>query len=110
MLIRYYLKTRGTGNATVVITDEAGKDVARLSGGTAAGINTVPWNMRIAPAGQGGRGGGGGRRGGPPIVDQLMPLGEYTATLTVAGQTLTQKGRIAKTQGWSIGGGPVVIR
>jgi photosystem II stability/assembly factor-like uncharacterized protein len=111
MLIRYYLKARGTGNATVVVSDAAGAEVARLSGPTAAGINTVQWNMRIG-GGAGGRGGGGGGggRGGAPIVDQLMPLGEYTVTLTVGGQTLTQKGRIAKTQGWSIGGGPVVIR
>ena len=94
----------------MAITDNTGKEVARLSGPTAAGINTVQWNMRITQAGQGGRGGGGGGRGGVPIVDQLMPLGDYTVTLTVGGQTLTQKGTIAKTQGWTIGGGPVVIR
>jgi hypothetical protein len=31
-------------------------------------------------------------------------------TLTVAGNTLTQKATIAKTQGWSIGATPQIIR
>jgi photosystem II stability/assembly factor-like uncharacterized protein len=110
MLIRYYLKNRGTGAATVVITNAAGQEVARLQGTANAGINTVQWTMRDSGGRGGGRGGGGGGRGGEPIVNQLMPLGDYTVTLEVAGQTLKQTGRVAKTQGWTIGGGPVVIR
>ena len=41
MAIRYYLKTARTDGATVVITDIHGKEVARLKGESAAGINTV---------------------------------------------------------------------
>jgi hypothetical protein len=39
-----------------------------------------------------------------------MPLGECTVTLEVAGQTLVQKGRIPRTQGWSLGLVPQIIR
>jgi hypothetical protein len=38
------------------------------------------------------------------------PLGEYTVTLDIDGKQLTQKARIAKTQGWSIGAVPQIIR
>jgi hypothetical protein len=113
MVIRYYLKAQGAGNATIVITSAAGQEVARLQGPVAAGINTVLWTTRLQPAGAGGRGagarGGGGGRGGANL-DQLAPLGEYTVTLEVGGKTLTQKARILKTQGWSLGLVPQTIR
>ena len=60
MAIRYYLKTARTDGATVVITDIHGKEVARLKGESAAGINTVYWNM-LAPPAPGATGRGGGR-------------------------------------------------
>jgi hypothetical protein len=70
------------------------------------------WNMRVA--GAGGRGGGrgaapAGARGGAGL-DQLMPLGEYTVTLDVDGRTVSGKGRIAKTLGWSLAPSPQIIR
>jgi hypothetical protein len=62
----------------------------------------------VAGAGAGaGRGGGGA---GASVLDQLLPLGEYTVTLEVNGKALTQKGRIAATQGWSLGPVPQIIR
>ena len=117
MLIRYYLKSSGA-SAAVVVADEKGVEVARLQGSANAGINTVVWNTRLG----GGRGGGAGARGagtgragggatrGGAGLDQLAPLGEYTVTLEVAGKTLTEKARIIKTQGWSLGLTPQVIR
>jgi hypothetical protein len=43
-------------------------------------------------------------------LDQLAPLGDYTVSVTVAGRTLTTAGKIVKTQGWSIGQTPTIIR
>jgi hypothetical protein len=104
MVIQYYLKSAGA-RATVVVTDAAKQEVARLPGPAAAGINTVVWNTR-RDTGAGGRGG----RGGPPIVDLLMPLGDYTVTVETGGTKLTGPAKIAKTQGWSLGLTPQVIR
>ena len=106
MLIRYYVKTAAQG-ATMAIANARGQEVARLTGPAAAGINTVVWNTRTGS----GRGRGGGT-GTPPgsVLDQLMPLGDYTITLTVAGQTRTTTGTIAKTQGWTVGWVPQIIR
>jgi hypothetical protein len=47
---------------------------------------------------------------GGSVLDRLAPLGEYTVTLTVGGKTFTQKAQITKTQGWSIGVVPQIIR
>jgi photosystem II stability/assembly factor-like uncharacterized protein len=107
MVINWYLKAAAPAPARVVITDAAGAELARLEGPTRAGFNTVVWNTRKPQPG--GRGGGPGR-GGPPILDLLAPLGEYTVSLEVAGRTLTRKATIVKTQGWSLSGGPVTIR
>jgi hypothetical protein len=108
MVIHYYLKAAAAGRADVTIADASGREVARVMGPAAAGLNTVVWNTRVASAGRG--------RGAPPAapgataLDQLMPLGEYVVTLNVAGQTQTAHGSIVKTQGWSIGAAPQVIR
>ena len=110
MVIRYYLKNRGTGNASVVIASANGQEVARLQGPAEAGINTVLWTMRLGADGGGaGARTGGASRGGARL-DQLAPLGEYTITLEIGGKTLTQKARITKTQGWPLGLTPQVIR
>jgi len=111
MVIRYYLKTAGSGGASIAIAGAAGQEVARLQGNANAGINTVVWNTR--PTGRGGAGGGargGGATRGGAGLDTLVPLGDYLVSVTVGGQTLTQKATIAKTQGWSIGQSPTIIR
>jgi photosystem II stability/assembly factor-like uncharacterized protein len=97
MVIRYYLKNQGSGSATVVITDVKGQEVARLQGKTGTGINTVLWTMRAQGAGRG-RGAGGGN-----VLDGWAPLGEYTVSLELGATKLTQKARITKMQGWSLG-------
>jgi hypothetical protein len=110
MVIRYYLKMARTEPATVVVTDASGTEVARLEGTTTAGLNTVVWNMlRSGGAGQG-RGGGGRGRGPGYSPDLWVPLGDYTVTLEIGGQKLTQQARITKTQGWALGPLPTTIR
>jgi hypothetical protein len=109
MVIQYYLKHARKEAPTVVVTNTQGKEMARLQGTTNAGINTVAWNMLAPGATPAGRGGGRGR--GPGYSPELWaPLGEYVITLEVGGQTLTQKATITKTQGWSVGAQPEIIR
>jgi hypothetical protein len=111
MVVRYYLKAPTSDRATVVIADAGGQEVARLSGTTTTGINTVVWNTRRDAGGRGGPGGGGGGgRGGPTVLEQLMPLGEYTVTLEIGATKLTERAKIVKTQGWSIGFTPTTVR
>ena len=100
MVIRYYLKSARNDAAAIVITDSRGKEVARLKGETAAGINTVVWNMR---AGAARRGAAGRRHGAATLRINGVPLGDYVVTLEVGGQKLTQPAQIIKTQGWSVG-------
>jgi photosystem II stability/assembly factor-like uncharacterized protein len=99
MVIQYYLKNAGNDSASIVITDFRGVEVARLKGETAAGINTVVWNMHV-------EGGEGGRRPGGRGVyspDQWVPIGAYLITLEVGGQEFIQPAHITKKQGWSVG-------
>ena len=126
MVIRYFLKEAATSGATVVISNAKGEEVARLTGGGARGINTVVWSTcagRSEPQGRGrGEAGGGGRQGQPCVsgrsggpggadpIDSFVPLGDYTVTLEANGRKLTQKAQIVKTQGWSLGPNPQVIR
>ena len=74
--IVYRLSAAATGTARVLIVNAAGDTIARLTGGTAAGINKVTWNLAASPGGApggggmdfaafgGGAGGGRGGRGG----------------------------------------------
>ncbi len=70
--IAYRLSAAATGTARVLIVNAAGDTIARLTGGTAAGINKVSWNLSASPFGAPGGGGmdfaafagGGGGRGG----------------------------------------------
>ncbi len=112
MRITWYLRDAAADSAGVSVTDAYGEEVARLTGTPDAGMHTVVWGMRRSPGrgGPGGRTGGrGGAAGGGPL-DALLPPGDYTVTLQVAGKTLTQKARIKGTQGWTIGPVPRVIR
>jgi hypothetical protein len=107
MMIRYYLKSASTDSVAIVVSDSAGKEVARLKGSGAAGINTAMWSTRRQSAGRGG--GAGGGRGGATVLEQLMPLGRYTVTLEVAGVKTSQPAQIIKTQGWPVGSGSETI-
>jgi hypothetical protein len=129
MVIRYYLKEAAPSEASIVITDAKGQQVAKLPGAARRGINTVLWSTCVQRPAEGagragragGSGGGGGRAqpcvtgrsGGPGVgdpIDQFVPLGDYTVTVEVNGRKLTQNAKIVKTQGWSLGPSPQVIR
>jgi photosystem II stability/assembly factor-like uncharacterized protein len=101
MVVRYYVKHRVSTGAKILIVDSTGHEVARLAGPTAAGINTVVWNMRA--------GGAGGARN-HNVLDRLAPLGKYTVTLEVGEMKLIQHARLTATQGWRIGAVPEIIR
>ena len=88
----------------MVITNSGGAEVARLEGGTTAGIHTVVWTMRPQ------RGRGGRPAAAGSVLDRLAPLGDYTVRLEVGGETLFRTARVTKTQGWSIGTSPQIIR
>jgi photosystem II stability/assembly factor-like uncharacterized protein len=113
MVIRYYLKTAIPGGAAIAVTNASGQEVARLQGTSMSGINQVLWSTRLS-GGRGARGGGGGSTAPAPAsnnpIDQWAPLGDYTVTVTVGGKTLTQTATIAKTQGWTMGIQPEIIR
>jgi photosystem II stability/assembly factor-like uncharacterized protein len=106
MVIRYYLKNQAAGSANIIITDAKGQEVTKLPGKTSAGINTISWTMRAQGAGRG-RGAG---PGGATILEQWAPIGDYTVTLELGDKRLTQKARIAKMQGWSLGPSPQIIK
>ena len=82
-VFEYYLKSAAEA-VTLTITDANGATVRTLEGTGRAGLNRVAWNPQ-----PGGRGGG---RGG--AAARATPVGEYTVTLKVGDQTLTQKVRL----------------
>jgi photosystem II stability/assembly factor-like uncharacterized protein len=112
MLIRYYLKDAASAPATLVITNSTGREMARMAGSGNAGINQAVWNTRLGggPPTRSGQAARGAVPASASPIDQWAPLGDYTVTLTVAGKTLTQTARVDKTQGWSIGTTPQIIR
>jgi len=116
-VITYYVRTAGSGTATVVIKDAAGRTVRTLQGPVAAGLNRVAWDMRMdspapsevtlagAPQGRAGRGGGGrggggggGRVGGGGAdAGPLVAPGDYSLTLTIPGVARPLTGKISVT-------------
>ena len=105
--IRYYLKTEAAGPVKITITDAYGRPLAALDGPKAAGIQTLVWDMRT-----GGARGGGTAAGGRPrdALDRWAPPGDYTVMLETGDKKMTQKARITKTTGWSLGPFPQIIR
>jgi photosystem II stability/assembly factor-like uncharacterized protein len=91
----YYLKTPAK-NLSLTVKDAGGSVVRELTGDsvkdkTAAGINTVVWDLRVDPlprprAPQGGGGGGGGGFGGGGLDGPFVLPGSYQVTLKVDGK------------------------
>jgi photosystem II stability/assembly factor-like uncharacterized protein len=79
--IYYYLKTAVTAPPTLTINDGDKKVIARLTGSKDAGLHHVVWNLR-------------GSEEDAPRVE----AGDYTVTLKVGEQTLTQKVTVEKPQ------------
>jgi len=84
--INYLLATDAGAPAKITVRDFAGRVVREIEGPSARGLNTALW-----PIGAGGRGFGAGGRGqasAPP------PVGDYTVTIEVAGETVTKPARV----------------
>jgi hypothetical protein len=110
-VINYYLKNKAAGKAKITVTDPYGKELASFEGSTNSGINTLVWDMR--PAGARREGPGPGAGPGPrsrDVLSQWVPPGEYMVVLEVGDKKLTQKAKITKTRGWSLGPFPEIIR
>lgn len=109
--INYFLRTRGTSNVTVAITDANGQTIRTLDGSHDAGINRVWWDLRYEPTdeprlrtkpvnapwfklGPGNTRKFPEARGGRASI--LAPPGEYTVTLSVDGRQMRQSLRVVK--------------
>ncbi|MGE3342644.1 MAG: hypothetical protein AB7L71_04330 [Vicinamibacterales bacterium] len=85
MVIQVWQRDASAGPATVRVTDATGQTVFSQPVPQGAGLHSLTWNLRAAPAGRGGgRGGRGGRGGGATAAP-----GTYTVTLDAGGQTQT---------------------
>jgi len=103
VVVNYYLKDKAAAQVKVKISDPYGKVLAEISGKDEAGLNSVPWGMRVQRPGQAGlqfgvMGGG------------MVEPGEYVVTLEAAGKTLTKKAVIRGRQGWTVGPVPQIIK
>jgi len=95
LTVNYFLKAKAAGPVKVRISGPFGEDVAALEGKAEAGLQSVFWDMRRAPAGSGGQ--------APPAPPsramarfgvRLIPPGDYLVTLTVGDKTLTRRAKI----------------
>jgi hypothetical protein len=107
LVINFYLKNQTAKKAKIIITDPNEKEIAVLEEEAKPGINSLVWDMKQRLAGQR----TGTRRPQPrdPLSQWVSP-GEYSVTLEIGDVRLTQKARITKTLGWSIGPFPQIIR
>jgi len=94
LVIRYFLKDAAKDKVVVRVTDPYGEEIAVLDGPGAAGLQSVVWDMRRAPA----RAAGGGQvqDAGPPRqrFAALVPPGDYVVILETGGRKLSQRTRV----------------
>jgi hypothetical protein len=84
-MINYLLGPGVTGDATITVTDLAGRTVRGLTGSNKAGLNRVRWDLRgdppprpaTAPA-------------GPPQPGPVVEPGTYLVKLAIAGKELVK--------------------
>jgi len=98
VVIHYYLKEKAKDNIKIKVTDPYGEVLRELEGKNEAGLNTVLWDMRAAPAQK-----DGDQRGWVRPRGQLVEPGEYVINLEVAGKKLSRKAHIKGRRGWTIG-------
>ena len=89
LVVNYYLKEDAPGAAKIAVKDLSGKVLRELDGPSKAGLNRAL--VQLAGGG-GGRGGGRGRGGAPGLAP--LPVGDYTVTVDVAGQSLSKPARV----------------
>ena len=94
LAIRYCLKAAATDKVVIRVTDPYGEEIAVLDGTGAAGLNTVVWDMRRAPARP--AAGGQGQDPGQPRqrFAAFVPPGDYVVVLETGGRKLSQRTRI----------------
>ncbi|MBM3311394.1 MAG: hypothetical protein FJY80_07790 [Candidatus Aminicenantes bacterium] len=92
----------------ITVTDPSGRELASADGPAEPGLHAWLWDMR--PAGR--RAGGGAAAGARPrdALEALVPPGDYVVILQVGDKKWTQKARVTKTVGWSVGPFPQVLR
>ena len=92
LVINYYLRTAPGDRVSIRITDPYGEEIAGLEGPGAAGLNSIVWDMRRAPA----RTAAPARDAGqpPPRFAPLAPPGDYIVILEADGKKLSQRTRI----------------
>ena len=96
IVINYFLKAAVKDKVTIRVTDPYGEELAAIDAKNAAGLNTVVWDMRRAPAKKAaaqGRPSGDEFEGRGPR-GALAPPGEYVIILEAGGKKLVQKTRI----------------
>jgi hypothetical protein len=86
LVVNYYLRDAAAPAPHITLTDAGGHVVRQIDGGARAGLNRALVSFT-------GGGGGRGRGAGPAAATTLTP-GDYTVTLTVAGQTLTKAAHV----------------
>ncbi len=82
--IVYFLRELQEAPAKITITDKDNKTIAELTGERLPGLSRLRWNMR--PNGEAGKDGADRR---------FVKAGEYTATLTVGKEKLSEKFQVA---------------
>jgi len=93
LVINYYLKAAANDKVVIRVTDPYGEPVAVLEGTGAAGLNSIVWDMRRAPA-QAPAGPGQATGQARPRFAPLVPPGDYVVVLETGGQKLTQRTRV----------------
>jgi photosystem II stability/assembly factor-like uncharacterized protein len=93
LVIHYFLKKPVEEKVRLRVTDPFGEELAVLEGKAAAGLNTVLWDMRRAPA----QPGAGQAPAVPPpgrSMVRLVPPGEYVVVLEVGDKKWTKRAMI----------------
>jgi len=93
LVINYHLKQAVKGPVVLRVTDPYGEEIAVLDGKAAAGLHSLVWNMRRAPA----RAAGAPDTGEVPARQRFAPLvppGDYVVILEAGGKKLTRRTRV----------------
>jgi photosystem II stability/assembly factor-like uncharacterized protein len=101
LVINYYLKNSVDEEVKIFIANPYGEVLAELEGKSDSGMNRVAWDMqrRFSPEEEA----AARRQRGRDPFSRLMPPGEYVVRLEVGEKRFTQKTRITKRIGWTIG-------
>ena len=105
IVINYYLKNETKEKVKVTISDSYGKIIKTLDGTGKAGINRVTWDMSWQGAEKEFT---REQAEGNPFIRFVKP-GEYVIAIEIGATKLTQKARITKRAGWSVGPFPETI-